>query len=80
MYAAVFHNSMAAGRGQRSASFERGREVDQRGPYPRCTRRQVILILFRLHQASHTSPAAWGTNSRAGRVRSALLHLSPILN
>jgi hypothetical protein len=51
--------------------------VDRRGPYPRCARRQVIPILFRLHQASHTSLAAWGTNSRAGRVHSAFLHLSP---
>jgi hypothetical protein len=70
IYVLVFHNSVAAGRDQRPSGFEHSREVDQRGPYPRRARRQVISIFFRLHPA-HPSLAVSGTSSRAGRVRSA---------
>ena len=47
----VFHNSVAAGRHQRTTGSERSREVDRRSPHPRCARRQVISIFFRLHPA-----------------------------
>lgn len=49
----VFHNFVAAGRDQRTAGSERRREVDQCGPHPRCARRQVISIFFRLHPPPH---------------------------
>ena len=49
----VFHNSVAAGRDLRTAGSERRREVDQRCPHPRCARRQVISIFFRLHPPPH---------------------------
>ncbi len=53
MDAAVFHNSVAAGRDQRPTGFERSREVGQRRPYPRFARRQVISIFFHLQSAPH---------------------------
>ena len=49
----VFHNFVAARRDQRTAGSERRREVDQRCPHPRCARRQVISIFFRLYLPPH---------------------------
>jgi hypothetical protein len=78
MNAAVFHNPLAAGRDQRPAGFERSREVGRRGPYPRFARRQVIFHFLSIYiQPLTSSLAASGTNSRAGRVRSALLDHHP---
>lgn len=80
MDAAVFHNSVAAGRDQRPTGFERSREVGQRRPYPRFARRQVISIFFHLQSAPHPITRSLGDQfarwtSAFGIIGSFWLHL-----